>query len=146
MSVLCCIYLCLQQQVVQGLTRKNTHVLYYLVIKTRSFERAEGAEHLNLRGHIIAEHVKDVSLRWIITGIMLFIISIVAMHDDFLTLLNSPWVNNCVGIGNHKFFLLFIFYVCILSGHSILLTGARYLNCLNGAKDEYPDSYVLGVS
>ncbi|CAN0538784.1 unnamed protein product, partial [Scytosiphon promiscuus] len=32
---------------------------------------------------------------------------------------HCPWVNNCVGIGNHKFFIQFISYVCIISAYAL---------------------------
>ena len=43
--------------------------------------------------------------------------------------LSGPWVNNCVGIGNHKLFLLFVFFVLVISVYSILLVSAYYVMC-----------------
>mmetsp|Transcript_23142 Transcript_23142/g.41335 ORF Transcript_23142/g.41335 Transcript_23142/m.41335 type:complete len:482 (-) Transcript_23142:581-2026(-) len=43
---------------------------------------------------------------------------------------HCPWVNNCVGIGNHKYFLLFIFYTCLSCLYSFLFVIYRFVHCI----------------
>ncbi|VEU41208.1 unnamed protein product [Pseudo-nitzschia multistriata] len=43
---------------------------------------------------------------------------------------HCPWVNNCVGIGNHKYFLLFIFYTCLSCVYSLTLVLMRFFDCM----------------
>lgn len=40
---------------------------------------------------------------------------------------HCPWINNCVGERNQKFFLQFLVYVCILSIYSVLLVIASWI-------------------
>lgn len=43
---------------------------------------------------------------------------------------HCPWVNNCVGIGNHKYFLLFIFYTSLSCVYSLTLVTMRFFDCM----------------
>jgi hypothetical protein len=45
---------------------------------------------------------------------------------------HCPWVNNCVGIGNHKYFLLFVFYTLLSCCYSMVLVITRFSTCMGG--------------
>lgn len=45
-------------------------------------------------------------------------------------------MNNCVGIGNHKLFLLFILYIFLMCTYALLLVVARYAGCLHSGGDD----------
>ena len=49
---------------------------------------------------------------------------------------HCPWINNCVGEWNQKYFLQFLFYVGLLSAYSILLVAVSwYSPCPDCPKD-----------
>ena len=42
---------------------------------------------------------------------------------------NFSQVNNCVGLGNHKFFMLFLLYICTGSLYALCLIMGRMMTC-----------------
>jgi hypothetical protein len=60
---------------------------------------------------------------------------------------HCPWVNNCVGIGNHKYFLLFIFYTLLSCCYSMILIITRFSSCMGGHKrGDHSHDHVKHVS
>ena len=48
---------------------------------------------------------------------------------------HCPWINNCVGENNQKFFVLFTFYIAIISLHVIALVAILFIDCISIASD-----------
>lgn len=42
---------------------------------------------------------------------------------------HCPWINNCVGYRNHKFFLLLVFYACLASFFALATSIPELLSC-----------------
>ena len=56
---------------------------------------------------------------------------------------HCPWVNNTVGLGNHKFFMLFCFYVSLASWYAIVLIAAMFVTttCNRGGMQDFIPPY-----
>jgi palmitoyltransferase ZDHHC3/7/25 len=60
---------------------------------------------------------------------------------------HCPWVNNCIGLGNHKLFLLFLFWVNVVCGYALILIVTRYTSCLlfnRTSEDHSPEAVLCG--
>ncbi|XP_027047703.1 palmitoyltransferase ZDHHC3-like [Pocillopora damicornis] len=50
---------------------------------------------------------------------------------------HCPWINNCVGEANQKYFILFLFYTGLASLYSIILTAVSWTMECNGCTKDY---------
>lgn len=43
---------------------------------------------------------------------------------------HCPWVNNCIGENNQKFFVLFTLYICVISIHALYMSIHHFIVCV----------------
>lgn len=44
---------------------------------------------------------------------------------------HCPWVNNCVGENNQKFFVLFTLYIAVISIHTLTMAVLHFIKCID---------------
>uniref|UniRef100_A0A3Q1I531 Palmitoyltransferase n=1 Tax=Anabas testudineus TaxID=64144 RepID=A0A3Q1I531_ANATE len=52
---------------------------------------------------------------------------------------HCPWVNNCVGEKNQRFFVLFTMYIAVISSHALGLCGYQFITCVKVQWSECSD-------
>jgi hypothetical protein len=52
---------------------------------------------------------------------------------------HCPWINNCVGFWNRKYFLLLLFYVNITIWYVIVFTLFDFIKAIQTSMDAYKD-------
>ncbi|KAF3691515.1 Palmitoyltransferase ZDHHC3 [Channa argus] len=53
---------------------------------------------------------------------------------------HCPWVNNCVGENNQKYFVLFTMYIALISLHSLVMVVFHFLYCF---EDDWTTTVIL---
>ena len=59
-------------------------------------------------------------------------------HELGIYFTDCPWINNCVGEWNQKYFLQFLFYVGVLSAYAVFLVVFSWIqDCQDCHKDKF---------
>ncbi|KAG8144156.1 hypothetical protein E2320_001266 [Naja naja] len=56
---------------------------------------------------------------------------------------HCPWVNNCVGERNQRFFVLFTMYIALISAHALILCGFQFFSCIRDHNFSPPVTVIL---
>ncbi|XP_019272054.1 palmitoyltransferase ZDHHC3 isoform X9 [Panthera pardus] len=56
---------------------------------------------------------------------------------------HCPWVNNCVGENNQKYFVLFTMYIALISLHALIMVGFHFLHCFEEDWTNQQQAYRL---